>query len=305
MPPSIRSSCRTLLAAISAAVVVGGCVHAPTDDAAMADAASSTPAADSATGNKSGEKATSAPAGRSSETSDPIATKPDTPALGATVSASHIAVPASPADGADAGRMSDDRRGLGLVLPPSAPFSSIDGRSRQWDVPDIPKNLKQDPYRASDQQGLASWYGGQFHGRKTANGERFDKEGFTAAHKTLPFGTQICVRSMVTGKTVMVRVNDRGPYSGDRIIDLSQGAAQELGMLGLGIKPVEFWILGEDEDDCPSFVLAGRRNAGKLVAPGKKAALGKDKATGRVRAVVPAKVAAKSKARVPAPKKRR
>lgn len=113
---------------------------------------------------------------------------------------------------------------------------------------------------------MASWYGGQFHGRKTANGERFDKEGFTAAHKTLPFGTQICVRSMVTGKAVVVRVNDRGPYSGDRILDLSQGAAAELGMLGLGIKPVEYWTLDEDQDNCPSFVLAGRRGAGKLAA---------------------------------------
>lgn len=209
--------------------------------------------------------------------------------------------------------MSDERRGLGLSLPPSAPLSSIDGRSRPWDVPDIPQNLKQDPYRPSDQQGLASWYGGQFHGRKTANGERFDKEGYTAAHKTLPFGTQLCVRSMVTGKTVVVRVNDRGPYSGDRIIDLSQGAAAELGMLGLGIKPVEFWALDEDEEDCPSFVLAGRRNGGKLRAPPGKHGASKavaGKAGGRVHAVVPAQAAAKSKTKAPtakaaAPKRKR
>ena len=162
--------------------------------------------------------------------------------------------------------MTDERSGLGLVPPISGPMGSIDGKSRSWEVPDIPKSLKQDPYRSSDQQGMASWYGGQFHGRKTANGERFDKEGFTAAHKTLPFGTQICVRSMVTGKAVVVRVNDRGPYSGDRILDLSQGAAAELGMLGLGIKPVEYWTLDEDQDNCPSFVLAGRRGAGKLAA---------------------------------------
>ncbi len=187
--------------------------------------------------------------------------------------------------------MFDERRGLGLVLPPSAPMSSIDGLSRPWEVPDIPNDLKQDPYRSSDQQGLASWYGGQFHGRKTANGERFDKEGFTAAHKTLPFGTQLCVRSMVTGKTVVVRVNDRGPYAGDRIIDLSQGAAQELGMLGLGIKPVELWTLDEDASGCPSFVRAGRRGAGKLPVP----AAHKARAAARVHATVPAAKAVPSK----------
>ena len=179
-------------------------------------------------------------------------------------------------------------------------MSSIDGRTRPWDVPDIPKSLKQDPYRPSDQQGMASWYGGQFHGRKTANGERFNKEGLTAAHKTLPFGTQLCVRSMVTGKTVVVRVNDRGPYSGDRIIDLSQGAAQELGMLGLGIKPVEFWALDEDAGDCPSFVLAARKGGGKLAGPsrhkaGTPQALAKDHNAGRVRETLSGKSVRKSR----------
>ena len=108
---------------------------------------------------------------------------------------------------------------------------------------------------------MASWYGGKFDGRLTASGERFDKDGFTAAHKTLPFDTQVCVRSITTGKSVVVRINDRGPYAGDRIIDLSQGAAQELGMMGLGIKSVELWTLDDGEERCPSFVTAGRRGA--------------------------------------------
>lgn len=100
-------------------------------------------------------------------------------------------------------------------------------------------------------QGLASWYGPGLHGRPTANGERFDRYGFTAAHRTLPFGTRVCVRSLVTGKTVLVRINDRGPFSGsERVIDLSQGAAQELGMIGLGIKPVELWRVGEGDTGC-------------------------------------------------------
>lgn len=100
-------------------------------------------------------------------------------------------------------------------------------------------------------RGLASWYGGRFHGRRTASGERFDREELTAAHRTLPFGARLCVRSMVNGKVVVVRVNDRGPFAPGRVIDLSQAAAQELGMTGLGIKPVELWRLGPEDDDCP------------------------------------------------------
>lgn len=107
------------------------------------------------------------------------------------------------------------------------------------------------PPRDSDQQGLASWYGPRFHGRPTASGERFDSMDLTAAHRTLKFGTRVCVRSSITGKTVVVRINDRGPFTGGRVIDLSQGAAEALGMIGLGIKPVELWQLDEDEQDCP------------------------------------------------------
>lgn len=100
-------------------------------------------------------------------------------------------------------------------------------------------------------QGLASWYGPGLHGRRTASGERFDRSDFTAAHRTLPFGTRVCVRSLVTGKTVMVRINDRGPFgSGDRVVDLSQAAARELGMIGLGIKPVQLWQADEGDTGC-------------------------------------------------------
>ncbi|WP_027014165.1 septal ring lytic transglycosylase RlpA family protein [Comamonas composti] len=105
--------------------------------------------------------------------------------------------------------------------------------------------------RDSDQQGMASWYGPGFHGRRTASGERFDKQDLTAAHRSFAFGSRVCVRSLSTGKTVVVRINDRGPYAAGRVIDLSQGAAQELGMVGLGIKSVELWQLEEDEEDCP------------------------------------------------------
>ncbi len=99
--------------------------------------------------------------------------------------------------------------------------------------------------------GQASWYADSLHGRRTANGERYDRGEFTAAHRSLPFGARLCVRSPINGRTVIVRVNDRGPFTPGRIIDLSRAAADELGMLGLGIKSVELWRLGDEDDGCP------------------------------------------------------
>ena len=87
-------------------------------------------------------------------------------------------------------------------------------------------------------RGLASWYGPKFHGRRTASGERYDMHGLTAAHKTLPFGTKVRVRSVQTGKEVVVRINDRGPYKRSRIIDLSLGAITALGLRHRGVTEV-------------------------------------------------------------------
>ncbi len=84
------------------------------------------------------------------------------------------------------------------------------------------------------QKGVASWYGPGFHGKKTANGERFNTNALTAAHKTLPFGTQLRVTNERTGKSVVVRINDRGPYAHGRVIDLSKAAAQAVGIEGVG-----------------------------------------------------------------------
>jgi rare lipoprotein A len=92
------------------------------------------------------------------------------------------------------------------------------------------------------QRGTASWYGPRFNGRRTASGERFDMTEFTAAHRTLPFGTLVRVHSLVNGRDVDVRITDRGPYAGNRIIDLSRAAAEELGMLGLGFKEVVLMV---------------------------------------------------------------
>lgn len=90
--------------------------------------------------------------------------------------------------------------------------------------------------------GSASWYGGKFHGRTTANGERYDMNELTAAHKTLPFGTKVRVTNERNGKAVVVRINDRGPFVGKRVIDLSRGAAQAVGMLGQGVARVKLEV---------------------------------------------------------------
>jgi len=105
----------------------------------------------------------------------------------------------------------------------------------------------------ADEVGFASWYGAQFHRRRTASGERFDMKALTAAHPSLPFGSLVCVRSQMTGRSVVVRINDRGPHVRNRGIELCRGAAEALGMIGLGLKPVELFALDGGEKDCPAL----------------------------------------------------
>ncbi len=95
------------------------------------------------------------------------------------------------------------------------------------------------------EKGTASWYGSEFQGQLTASGERYDMHSLTAAHRTLPFNTIILVKNMNNGKTVVVRVNDRGPFVDNRIIDLSKKAARKLGMLGAGTTNVRLFTLDE------------------------------------------------------------
>jgi rare lipoprotein A len=92
-------------------------------------------------------------------------------------------------------------------------------------------------------RGFASYYGDKFHGRTTANGEVFDQEALTAAHKTLPFGTIVKVTNVKNNRTVVVRVNDRGPFVEGRIIDLSRRAAEEIDMIRAGVTEVEIEIV--------------------------------------------------------------
>ena len=88
--------------------------------------------------------------------------------------------------------------------------------------------------RKFSQNGVASWYGRQFHGRKTASGERFDMNALTAAHRSLPLNCYIRVTNKNNGKSVIVKVNDRGPFHGNRVLDLSYGAAKRIGLTDAG-----------------------------------------------------------------------
>jgi len=97
------------------------------------------------------------------------------------------------------------------------------------------------------QKGVASWYGPGFHGKKTSSGEVYDMHCLTAAHSTLPLHTVVKVTNMENQKEVVVRVNDRGPFVGDRVIDLSLGAAKKIGMVKDGIVPVKIAVLGPTE----------------------------------------------------------
>jgi len=93
------------------------------------------------------------------------------------------------------------------------------------------------------EQGIASWYGDPFHGRQTSSGETYDMEEMTAAHRTLPFGTVLQVVNLDNGRTVQVRVNDRGPYVDGRVIDVSRRAARELDMVGPGTARVYVTVI--------------------------------------------------------------
>jgi rare lipoprotein A len=96
-------------------------------------------------------------------------------------------------------------------------------------------------------RGLASWYGPGFHGRRSASGERFNQNALTAAHRSLPFGTRVQVTNLNNGQSVIVRINDRGPFVGGRVIDLSAAAARMLGMMRSGVAPVRLDVLREPQ----------------------------------------------------------
>lgn len=97
--------------------------------------------------------------------------------------------------------------------------------------------------RGYTEKGKASYYGGKFHGRKMANGERFNKNKMTAAHKTLPFGTKVKVTNLETRRSVKVQITDRGPFVKGRIIDVSEAAARKLDFIDDGVVPVKMKVI--------------------------------------------------------------
>jgi rare lipoprotein A len=121
---------------------------------------------------------------------------------------------------------------------PSARFSSNSSNSSKNQNSIPPENASSDIF-----YGKSSYYAEKFHGKQTANGEIFDMYKKTAAHKTLPFDTMLEVTNMENNQSVVVRVNDRGPFVGNRILDLSYGAAKEIDMISSGVVEVKIRIL--------------------------------------------------------------
>jgi rare lipoprotein A len=130
------------------------------------------------------------------------------------------------------------RRLMGNAAPLKA--SEMTARSPQ----SLSANISRLPVRTNTVRGgIASWYGPGFHGRQTANGERFNQNQLTAAHRSLPFNTKVRVTNMRNGQSVVVRINDRGPFTGGRVIDLSAGAAKSIGVFSSGVAPVQLEVL--------------------------------------------------------------
>lgn len=115
------------------------------------------------------------------------------------------------------------------------------------------------------EQGIASWYGKKFHGRRTSNGEKYDMYAMTAAHKSLPLPAYVRVTNLSNGRSVVVRVNDRGPFHQNRIIDLSYAAAQKLDMVHSGTALVEVRAVGEAQDRILMAADGGKPHTGPLV----------------------------------------
>lgn len=130
-------------------------------------------------------------------------------------------------------------------LGPQTPVTAKIPSSREASPPPLVAKIPSPSQPNIVESGLASWYGPGFHGKVTASGEIFDQEKFTAAHRTLPWGSRVKVTNLANGKSVVVQINDRGPAVKSRIIDVSRAAARALGMVGAGTTPVQVeWLSG-------------------------------------------------------------
>ncbi len=138
--------------------------------------------------------------------------------------------------------------------------------------------------RAYSQTGVASYY---WQGRQTANGERYKPDGISAAHKTLPFGTRVKVTHLGTGRSIIVRINDRGPFIKGRIIDLSRGAAGVLGIKGSGVARVRIDVVGSVKSTKKAKKRKGKKSyAANVKTKKKNKKKGKKKAQAQVAAFV-------------------
>lgn len=162
-------------------------------------------------------------------------------AIGTSLSALHAA-DARPAIAVQAEAVPEDN---GIDLPRFQPSVEFVSSAVVQPVPDQSEAADSEAEAAlrTIGEGVASWYGTQFAGRRTASGERFDPGELTAAHRTLPFGSRVRVTHARSGKSVVVRINDRGPFSGQRVIDLSQAAARQIGIVGAGSGRVELALI--------------------------------------------------------------
>jgi rare lipoprotein A len=135
-------------------------------------------------------------------------------------------------------------RGAAVFFLPALFFVAGCGSgSPRFTSKDRPDTGSREPSSSSQLVGVASYYAQDFNGRKTASGELYDMNDLTAAHRTLPFGTKVKVTNLDTGRSVVVRINDRGPFKDDRVIDLSLGAATQLGLIAMGTGRVVLQIL--------------------------------------------------------------
>ena len=126
------------------------------------------------------------------------------------------------------------------------PISTIPSSPETDEAPPLAK-IPAPSQPSQVETGLASWYGRRFHGKLTASGEIFNQEKFTAAHRTFPWGSRVKVTNLANGKSVEVRINDRGPFGKGRIIDVSRAAARVLGIVGSGITTVRIEWLSDSE----------------------------------------------------------
>ena len=153
---------------------------------------------------------------------------------------------------------------VGLGLSAAATLQAAGG-DRTTPTP-APKQSQTKPHQWY-QVGKASWYGGHFQGRKTANGERFDMHELTCAHRTLPLGSWVRITNVHNHKRVFVRVNDRGPMIDDRIVDLSYAAARAVGISGLGRVRIE--IVRPDDQEMAKELTAQLKMPSPLIASGR------------------------------------